>query len=84
VAGKPVALLDQRAARDLFDARRVLETQALVLSLVRAGVLAWGAAGRRDWREASLDDIGGDSRALREARDLPATRLFRSRWRVDA
>jgi predicted nucleotidyltransferase component of viral defense system len=66
VAGKLVALFDRRAARDLFDTRRILETQTLDWSLVRAGVLAWGAAGRRDWREASLDDIGGDSRELRQ------------------
>ena len=66
VAGKLVALLDRRAARDLFDARRILETQTLDWSLVRVGVLAWGAAGRRDWREASLDDIGGDPRELRQ------------------
>lgn len=65
VAGKLVALLDRRAARDLFDARRILETQTLDWSLVRAGVLAWGAAGRRDWREASLDDIDGDPREPR-------------------
>ena len=66
VAGKLVALIDRSAARDLFDARRILETQSLDWSLVRAGVLAWGAAGRRDWREASLDDIGGDPRELRQ------------------
>jgi predicted nucleotidyltransferase component of viral defense system len=66
VAGKLVVLLDRRAARDLFDARRILETQTLDWSLVRVGVLAWGAAGRRDWREASLDDIGGDPRELRQ------------------
>ena len=66
VAGKLVALMDRRAARDLFDARRILETQTLDWSLVRVGVLAWGAAGRRDWREASLDDIGGDPRELRQ------------------
>ena len=82
VAGKLVALLDRRAARDLFDARRILETQTLDWSLVRVGVLAWGAAGRRDWREASLDDIGGDPRELKtEARHLPAPRLFRDRRR---
>lgn len=66
VAGKLVALLDRTAARDLFDARRILETQTLDWSLVRVGVLAWGAAGRRDWREASLDDIGGDPRELKQ------------------
>ena len=66
VAGKLVALLDRRAARDLFDARRILAVPGLDWSLIRAGVLAWGAAGRRDWREASLEDIGGDPRELRQ------------------
>jgi hypothetical protein len=29
-------------------------------------MLAYGAAGRRDWRRASVDDIGGDPRELRQ------------------
>jgi predicted nucleotidyltransferase component of viral defense system len=66
VAGKLVALIDRRAARDLFDARRILAAPGLDWGLIRAGVLAWGAAGRRDWRDASLDDIGGDPRELRQ------------------
>ena len=66
VAGKLVALFDRRAARDLFDARRILAKPNLDWRLIRAGVLAWGAAGRRDWREASLADIGGDPRELRQ------------------
>ena len=66
VAGKLVALIDRRAARDLFDARRILAIPNLDWGLIRAGVLAWGAAGRRDWREASLGDIGGDPRELRQ------------------
>ena len=66
VAGKLVALLDRRAARDLFDARRILAAPGLDWALVRAGVLAWGAAGRRDWRQAGLNDIGGDPRELRQ------------------
>jgi predicted nucleotidyltransferase component of viral defense system len=66
VAGKLVALMDRRAARDLFDARRILAAPGLDWTLIRAGVLAWGAAGRRDWRQASLDDIGGDPRELRQ------------------
>lgn len=66
VAGKLVALMDRRAARDLFDARRILAVPYLDWALIRTGVLAWGAAGRRDWREAGLDDIGGDPRELRQ------------------
>jgi len=85
VAGKLVALLDRRAARDLFDARRILETQTLDWSLVRAGVLAWGAAGRRDWREASLEDIGGDPKELRQKLAICLPRdFFEAAGGVDA
>jgi len=65
-AGKLVALLDRRAARDLFDARRLLAVASLDWTRIRAAVLAFGASGRRDWRLASLDDIGGDPRELRQ------------------
>lgn len=65
-AGKIVALFNRQAARDLFDARRILAKPGLDWRLIRAGVLAWGAAGRRDWREASLADIGGNPRELRQ------------------
>ncbi|HZZ33437.1 MAG TPA: nucleotidyl transferase AbiEii/AbiGii toxin family protein [Phenylobacterium sp.] len=65
-AGKLVALLDRKAARDLFDARRILAIPDLDWRLIRAAVLAFGASGRRDWREASLDDIGGDPKELRD------------------
>jgi predicted nucleotidyltransferase component of viral defense system len=90
VAGKLVALLDRRAARDLFDARRILETQTLDWRLVRVGVLAWGAAGRRDWREASLDDIGGDPPELKQKlaiclpRDFFETVGGADRWIADS
>jgi hypothetical protein len=55
-----------RAARDLFDARRILAAPGLDWRLIRVGMLAWGAAGRRDWREAKVDDIGGDARELKQ------------------
>jgi predicted nucleotidyltransferase component of viral defense system len=66
VAGKLVALIDRQAARDLFDARRILAIPDLDWSAIKAAVLAYGAAGRRDWREASIKDIGGDPRELRQ------------------
>lgn len=66
VAGKLVALVDRRAARDLFDARRILAVQDLDWAAIKAAVLAFGASGRRDWRLASIDDIGGDPRELRQ------------------
>ncbi len=49
VAGsKLVALIDQEAARDLFDARRILDIGGLDSANIKAAVLAYGAAGRRD------------------------------------
>jgi predicted nucleotidyltransferase component of viral defense system len=66
VAGKLVALIDREAARDLFDARRILAIPGLDWSLIKAAVLAYGAAGRRDWRQASVKDIHGDPRDLRQ------------------
>ena len=65
-AGKLVALIDRNAARDLFDARRILDIDGLDWAKIKAAMLAYGAAGRRDWRRASVDDIGGDPRELRQ------------------
>src|SRR3546814_9259717 len=50
VAGKLVALIDRHAARDLFDARRILSIDGLDWRRIKAAVLAIGACGRRDWR----------------------------------
>lgn len=66
VAGKLVALLDRRAARDLFDARRIFAWEGLDWRRIRAGMIAIGATGRKDWRETSLDAIGADPRELRQ------------------
>jgi hypothetical protein len=66
VAGKLVALFDRRAARDLFDARRILSLDGLDWKKVKAAVLAFGASGRRDWRTVSVDSINGDPRELRQ------------------
>ena len=63
VAGKLVALVDRRAARDLFDTRRILAVEGLDWAGIKAAVLAFGASGRRDWRLASINDIGGGLRA---------------------
>jgi hypothetical protein len=66
VAGKLVALVDRHAARDLFDARRILSIDGLDWSQIKAAVLAIGACGRRDWRTMSVDAIKGDPRELRQ------------------
>jgi len=66
VAGKLVALIDRHAARDLFDARRILSIDGLDWNWIKAAVLALGASGRRDWRTTSVDAIKGDARELRQ------------------
>ncbi len=65
VAGKLVALLDRRAGRDLFDARRLFAWDGLNWKWIRAAMLAIGASGRNDWREASVETIDVDGRELR-------------------
>ena len=66
VAGKLVALIDRHAARDLFDARRILSIDGLDWDRIKAAVLAMGASGRRDWRTMSIDAIEGDPREFRQ------------------
>ena len=66
VAGKLVALIDRNAARDLFDARRILSIDGLDWDWIKAAVLAMGASGRRDWRTRSIEDIEGDPREFRQ------------------
>ncbi|MFZ5617223.1 MAG: nucleotidyl transferase AbiEii/AbiGii toxin family protein [Pseudomonadota bacterium] len=66
VAGKLVALLDRRAARDLFDARRIFDLPGLNWSWIKGAMLAIGAAGRNDWRAANVNSIGADLQELRQ------------------
>ncbi len=80
IAGKLAALIDRHAARDLFDARRILSIDGLDWKRIKAAVLAIGASGRRDWRTMSVDAIKGDPRDFRQKlaiclpRDLLAAR----------
>ena len=85
VAGKLVALVDRHAARDLFDARRILSIDKLDWNRIKAAVLAMGASGRHDWRNRSVDAIEGDPREFRNklAVCLPRDR-FAARGEVDA
>ena len=66
VAGKLVALFDRHAARDLFDARRILSIEGLDWKQIKAAFLAFGACARRDWRTVSIEAIKGDPRELRQ------------------
>lgn len=54
------------AARDLFDVRRVLSTDGLDWSRIKATTLTMGASGRRDWRTLSIDSIEGDPREFQQ------------------
>ena len=62
VASKLVALISRHAARDLFDARRILSIDGLNWDWIKAAVLAIGASDRRDWRLMSIDKIQGNVR----------------------
>ncbi len=66
IAGKLVALLDRRAARDLFDARRIFALENIDWQRVKAAILAIGASGRNDWRKASADNIGAEPNELKQ------------------
>jgi hypothetical protein len=60
-----VALLARRSARDLFDAHQLLREARLDAESLRAGFVAYGGMNRRDWREASLEDMEFDANAIR-------------------
>ena len=66
VAGKLVALISRHAARDLYDARRILSIDGLNWDWIKAAVLAIGASDRRDWRSMSIDKIQGNVREFRQ------------------
>jgi Nucleotidyl transferase AbiEii toxin, Type IV TA system len=59
VAGKMVALVTRRAARDLFDAHRIIAMPDLDWTKIKAATLMIGASAESfDWRTASPDAIG--------------------------
>jgi len=58
VAGKMVALVTRRAARDLFDAHRIIAMPGLDWTKIKAATLMIGASTKSfDWRTASPDAI---------------------------
>src|SRR3546814_19887464 len=60
VAGKLVALIARRTARDLFDAHRIIAMPDLDWSKVKLGTLLSGASARNfDWQTASVDRSDG-------------------------
>lgn len=77
--------LIRHAARDPFDAHRIMSIDGLDWSQIKAAVLAIGSCSRRDWRTMSVDAIKGDPRGLRQklAICLPRDR-FADKGDVDA
>ncbi|MGH7120100.1 MAG: nucleotidyl transferase AbiEii/AbiGii toxin family protein [Acetobacteraceae bacterium] len=58
VAGKMVALVTRRAARDLFDAHRIIAMPDLDWTKIKAATLMIGASAKSfDWRTASPEAI---------------------------
>ena len=64
VAGKLVALLARRRARDVFDGHLIFELKSLDLERLRLALVVFGASVRRDWRTVSVDDIGFETTDL--------------------
>ncbi len=61
VAGKMVALVTRRTARDLFDTHRIIAMRGLDWAKIKAATLMIGASTKSfDWRTASPDAIGCD------------------------
>lgn len=61
VAGKLVALITRRTARDLFDAHRIIAMPDLDWAKIKLATLMIGASARSfDWRTVSADRIGCD------------------------
>jgi hypothetical protein len=59
VAGKMVALITRRTARDLFDAHRIIAMPSLDWAKIKAATLMIGASAKSfDWRTASPEAIG--------------------------
>jgi predicted nucleotidyltransferase component of viral defense system len=73
-AGKLVALLARRQARDLFDAHQLLYGGALDYERLRLAFVTYGSMNRRDWRTVSPQDVDFEARDLREQL-LPLLRM---------
>ncbi|TPJ24402.1 nucleotidyl transferase AbiEii/AbiGii toxin family protein [Mesorhizobium sp. B2-7-2] len=59
IAGKMVALVTRRTARDLFDAHRIIAMPSLDWAKIKAATLMIGASAKSfDWRTASPATIG--------------------------
>ena len=72
-AGKLVALLDRRKARDLYDSSLIFSMTGLDNEMLRTVFVVYGAMERRDWRTVSAEDVAFDSDEL-SGQLIPALR----------
>ncbi len=63
-AGKLVALMARRQARDLFDSVQLLHLGGLDHERLRVAFVVYGAMNRRDWRSVSVGDVDFDAGEL--------------------
>ncbi|MHC4291346.1 MAG: nucleotidyl transferase AbiEii/AbiGii toxin family protein [Planctomycetota bacterium] len=56
-AGKLVALLSRKQARDLFDCCEIYDFAEINRNQLRTAFVVYGAMNRKDWRTISIDDI---------------------------
>lgn len=64
--GKLAALLSRHAARDLFDAHRLLTQVKLDARRLRIAFVAYGAMNRKDWRTVKASDVDFEARELQD------------------
>ncbi len=64
--GKLAALLSRHAARDLFDAHRLLTRVTLDARRLRIAFVAYGAMNRKDWRTVRVSDVDFEARELQD------------------
>ena len=63
-AGKLVALLSRKEARDLFDSHRILRMENLERDRLRIGFVVRGAMNRIAWRTVPVDNVDFDAAQL--------------------
>lgn len=66
-AGKLTALLARHAARDLFDAHKILSRGGLNNERLRLAFVIYGGMNRRDWRKVSVQDVRFDANEVKDS-----------------
>lgn len=72
--GKLAALFSRHAARDLFDAHRLLIQGSIDPPRLRLAFVVYGAMNRKDWRQVKSSDVEFEGNELRDQL-LPLLRL---------